>query len=101
MLLGSHVLGPHCSPLHHIPDIVIFDLDVLRITLIFSNLSFHICLRREVVELDLVDYKGEEENNLQKSIFMTREELEEIWYDSKVFYEGLRREVALDLGKTT
>jgi hypothetical protein len=53
------------------------------------------------VELDLVDYKGEEENNLQKSIFMTREELEEIWYDSKVFYEGLRREVALDLGKTT
>jgi hypothetical protein len=30
LLLGSHILEPHCSPLHHIFDIVIFDLDMLR-----------------------------------------------------------------------
>jgi hypothetical protein len=30
LLLSSHVLEPHYPPLHHIPDIVIFDLDMLQ-----------------------------------------------------------------------
>jgi hypothetical protein len=33
LLLGNHVLEPHCSPLHHIPDIVVFDLDMLRLVM--------------------------------------------------------------------
>ena len=33
LLLDSHVLEPHYSPLHHIPDIVIFVLDMLRIVM--------------------------------------------------------------------
>ena len=30
LILGSHELEPHCSPLYHIPDIVVSDLNMLR-----------------------------------------------------------------------
>ena len=30
LFLRHNILELHCSPLHHIPDIVIFDIDMLR-----------------------------------------------------------------------
>jgi hypothetical protein len=30
LILGSHELEPHCSPMYHIPDIVVNDLNMLR-----------------------------------------------------------------------
>ena len=33
MLIRRNILELHCSPLHHIPDIVILDLDVLRLVM--------------------------------------------------------------------
>ena len=36
LFLHRNILELHCSPLHHIPNIVILDLDMLR--LVFDNL---------------------------------------------------------------
>ena len=33
MFLRRNILKLHCSPLHHIPDIVILDLDMLRLVM--------------------------------------------------------------------
>ena len=33
MFLHCNILELHCSPLHHIPDIVILDLDMLRLVM--------------------------------------------------------------------
>ena len=33
LFLHHNILELHCSPLHHIPDIVILDLDVLRLVM--------------------------------------------------------------------
>ena len=33
MFIRRNILELHCSPLHHIPDIVILDLDMLRLVM--------------------------------------------------------------------
>ena len=33
LFIRCNILELHCSPLHHIPDIVIFDLDMLRLVM--------------------------------------------------------------------
>ena len=33
LILPRNILELHCSPLHHIPDIVILDLDMLRLVM--------------------------------------------------------------------
>ena len=33
LIIRHNILDLHCSPLHHIPDIVILDLDVLRLVM--------------------------------------------------------------------
>ena len=33
LFLRRNILELHCSPLHHIPDIMILDLDVLRLVM--------------------------------------------------------------------
>ena len=33
LIVCCNILELHCSPLHHIPDIVIFDLDMLRLVM--------------------------------------------------------------------
>ena len=33
LFLSHNILELHCSPLHHIPDIVILDLDMLRLVM--------------------------------------------------------------------
>ena len=33
LFLHRNILELHCSPLHHIPNIVIFDLDMIRLVM--------------------------------------------------------------------